>query len=200
MKFIKYSILLIFIVIILFGLQKQFHLFEKTNKVVDNSQSIELSDDVIKSIGGEEKAREIVKEYQTNKNLLEDSKKEYEQSGKDEMKKPSIIYFIQAAKYAQYLKMYDESLNILNDVFNYYDQSDVALINRAHLYEEIGESQKAIDTYLEIYQNFDVSPNFHKDIIYNYMKLGNKDMIRKYYNEYKNLGMVSEEIEQYLNN
>lgn len=161
----------------------------------------ELTAEIIKKMGGEEVVDGLISKYEENAELLKQAIQKYKESKYQDEKKPNIMYFIETAKYAQYLKKYDLSIEILENVFNFYDESDVALINLAHLYEEIGENQKAIDTYLRFYEMFDgVGPEqFYMDIMHNYIKLENKEKVAEYYKEYKKAGYESEQIEQYLN-
>ena len=160
----------------------------------------ELTEDVIKEIGGQDIADELIGKFEKAANDLDDAIKKYEDGGRKEIDKPSVILFVEVGKYAKYVRKYDLAVETLESVFDYYDESDIALINMAHVYEDMGEYQKAIDTYLRFYKMFPgVGPEqFHLDIMHDYMALDNKEKVIEYYSEFKEVGFKSEQIEQYL--
>ena len=133
-------------------------------------------------------------------NDLDDAIKKYEDEGKKEIDKPGVILFVEVGKYAKYVRKYDLAVETLESVFDYYDESNIALMNMAHVYEDMGEYQKAIDTYFRFYEMFpeENKYQFHVDIMHDYKTLGNKEKVVEYYTEYKEAGFKSEEIEQYI--
>ena len=201
-----YKIIAAILVFVILIIAHNFLSSDENNILNKENQSIyreypELTTEVIEEMGGKEIVDGLINKYEENSELLKQAIVEYKESKYQDKKKPNIIYFIDTAKYAQYLRKYDLSIQILENVFNFYDESDVALINLAHLYEEIGKNQKAIDTYLRFYEMFDgVGPEqFYMDIMHNYIELGNKEKVFEYYEKYKKAGYKSERIEQYLN-
>ncbi|MFA5310290.1 MAG: hypothetical protein WC386_01160, partial [Candidatus Paceibacterota bacterium] len=86
-------------------------------------------------------------EYQTK---LEEAVKAYKEGGE----KPNPDYFIEKARYAQYLKHNDWAKEILNDVFNYYDNSSPAWNNLAKIAEEEKDYVKANEYYQKMIDSF----------------------------------------------
>ena len=199
------SVLIIILIVSVFG-----YCFYEANQNNDNdyqqpaaSKSYdypELTEDVIKEIGGQDIADELIGKFEKAANDLDDAIKKYEDGGRKEIDKPSVILFVEVGKYAKYVRKYDLAVETLESVFDYYDESNIALINMAHVYEDMSEYQKAIDTYLRFYKMFPGAgpEQFHLDIMHDYMALDNKEKVIEYYSEFKEVGFKSEEIEQYL--
>ncbi|MFW0862382.1 MAG: tetratricopeptide repeat protein [Candidatus Komeilibacteria bacterium] len=159
----------------------------------------ELTDEVVQMIGGQDMANELIEKYIVSKQDLQNAISIYRDGGMKEEDKPDITLFVDYARNAKYIRKYEESVEVLKSIFDYYEKSDIALINLAHVYEDMGEYQKAIDTYLEFYDMFGVQiQQFHLDIMYDYMALGDKANVIKYYEEFRNEGYDSEEIRQYV--
>jgi tetratricopeptide (TPR) repeat protein len=159
----------------------------------------ELSADVIQMIGGQEVADKLIANFEESRTNLNAAISDYKLSDLTEDKKPTIELFIKFARDAQYLRKYDLAVKTLESVFDYYDKSDIALINLAHVYEDMKEYQKAIDTYLRFYDTFGVQiQQLHLDIIRDYMALDDRENVIKYYDEFKKEGFASEEVEQYI--
>lgn len=160
----------------------------------------ELTEDVIKEIGGQEIADELIGKFEKAANDLDEAIKKYEDGGREEIDKPGVILFVEVGRYAKYVRKYDLAVEILESVFDYYDKSNIALINMAHVYEDMGEYQKAVDTYLRFYEMFPEENQFqfHVYIMHNYIALENKEKVVEYYTKYKEAGFKSEEIEQYI--
>ena len=182
--------------------------FYKVNQDNNNQQPAsvekygypELTDEVIEEIGGQEIADELIGKFEKSVNDLDEAIEKYEAGDKEEVDKPKVILFIEVGKYAKYVRKYNLAVEALESVFDYYDKSGIALINMAHIYEDMGEHQKAVDTYLRFYEMFpeDNQFQFHVNIIHNYIALNNKEKVVEYYSEFKEAGFKSEEIEQYI--
>ena len=202
------SVLIIILIIVVLGCY-----FYKANQNIDNNddnyqQSAtiksydypELTSDVIEEIGGQEIADELIDKFEKSANDLDEAIRKYEDGGKVEEDKPSVILFVEVGKYAKYVRKYDLAIETLESVFDYYDESNIALINMAHVYEDKGEFQKAIDTYHRFYEMFpeDNQFQFHVDIMHDYLALENEEKVSEYYEQYKKAGFSNEEIEQYI--
>ncbi len=173
------------------------HQQQETNKNYDYP---ELTSDVVEEMGGQDIADELIGKFEKAANDLDEAIRKYEAGGKKEIDKPSVILFVEVGKRAKYVHKYDLAVETLESVFDYYDESNIALINLAHVYEDVGEYQKAIDTYIRYYKMFpEADPlQFHLDIVHDYIALNNKEMVIQYYSELEKAGLKNEEIEQYL--
>lgn len=160
----------------------------------------ELTSDVIEEIGGQDIADKLIGKFEKSANDLDEAIKKYEAGGRKEIDKPSVILFVEAGKYAKYVRKYDLAVETLESVFDYYDESNIALINLAHVYEDMDEYQKAINTYLRFYEMFpgDNQFQFHVNIMHDYMALDNKEKVIEYYEQYKKAGFTDEEMKQYI--
>lgn len=170
------------------------------NKAAKHEYS-ELTAEVLNEIGGQEVADRLIANFEESELALQNAIAKYKADGSPEDAKPDVKLFAQFSRNAQYIRKYDVAIKALEDIFNYYDSSDIALINLASIYEDMGEYQKAIDTYLRFYDMYGVQiQQYHLDIITDYMALKDKENVIKYYNEFKNEGYYSEEVEQYIAN
>jgi tetratricopeptide (TPR) repeat protein len=160
----------------------------------------ELTPAVIEEIGGQEVVNTLVKKYEQAIKDLTTAIEKYGKGGNKEEEKPGVLLFVNASNQAFYLRKYDEAIKYLQDVFQYYDKSDIALINLAHIYERQGNYQLAIDTYLEFYKDFETKSFYDLDIMQDYISLGMREKVAEYYANYKKEGYSNEAIEQYLNN
>ncbi|OIO46945.1 MAG: hypothetical protein AUJ28_01565 [Parcubacteria group bacterium CG1_02_37_51] len=159
----------------------------------------ELTDEVIQMIGGQGIADTLVANFEQSKIALAGAIQKYKDEGLKEEDKPDIVLFVDLARDAKYIRKYEVAIQTLQSIFDYYETSDIALINLAKVYEDMGEYQKAIDTYLKFYDVFGVQvQQFHLDIMQDYMALGDKANVIKYYAEFRNEGFDSEEIKQYV--
>jgi len=159
-----------------------------------------LTPDDIKAIGGQEAVNALIKKYEQAVKDLQAAIENYGKSGNKEEAKPAVLLFVDASNQAVYLRKYDEAIGYLQDVFKYYDKSDIALINLAHIYERQEKYQQAIDTYLRFYKDFATKSFYDLDIMQDYISLGMRDKVAEYYADYKKEGYKNEAIEQYLNN
>lgn len=124
----------------------------------------------------------------------------YEAGGKLEKDKPETDYFIELARYANYLGKKDWAKEILSGYFNYYDVSSVVWNNLAAIYEEERNYLKANEYYLKILDTFTDKAiwGLYYNIAKNYKLLGDKEKTREYYEKYKAKGGSDGELEEYL--
>lgn len=136
-------------------------------------------------------------EYQ---NKLEEAVKNYEQDGKKEEERPNPDFFVEKARYAQYLGQIDWAIEILNNLFDYYTNSSVGWNNLAKLYEMKKDYNKANEYYFKLIDTFgeEQSWNYYYYIIKNYMTIGDKEKVKEYYEKYKSFDGFDREIEEYL--
>ena len=136
-------------------------------------------------------------EYQDK---LEGAIKSYEEGGLLGEEKPNPDFFIEKARYAKYLGQIDWAIEILNNTFNYYENSSVVWNNLAKLYEEKGDYIKANEYYQIIIDTFSEKTYWS---LYYYMSknailMESKEKVEEYYEKYVGFGGSSEEIESYL--
>jgi len=149
-------------------------------------------------------APEMIRQYKEKfleyQNKLEESVKNYEQGGKKVEERPNPDFFVEKARYAQYLGQTDWAIEILNEIFKYYDNSSVGWNNLAKLYEMKGDYNKANEYYFKIIDTFgeQVFWNSYYYIAQNYRAMDNKEKVKEYYDKYKSFGGFDGETEEYL--
>lgn len=118
-----------------------------------------------------DKLKELIKKYENTKN---------------ETDKPDQDYFIEKARYAEYLGQHEEAIWTLEQLLKYYNNSSVGWNNLATIYEGMGKYKKAIKYYKKIIDTF--SPQamgkYYMRIAQLYLKLGEKEMAKSNYIEY----------------
>ena len=136
-------------------------------------------------------------EYQ---NKLEEATKSYNEGGLLNEEKPNVDFFIEKARYANYLGQTDWAIEVLNNIFDYYENSSVAWNNLANLYEEKGEYVKANEYYQKIMDVFSEKQfwNVYYPMIKNSLMVGDEDKAIEYYEKYKARGGYDAEIEELL--
>ena len=136
-------------------------------------------------------------EYQ---NKLEEAIKNFKEGDLLEESKPNPDFFIEKARYARYLGQTDWAIEILNSIFDYYDNSSVAWNNLAKIYEEKQDYVKANEYYQTIIDTF--SEKAYWSLYYymtkNYILMDNKEKVEEYYMKYKSFGGFDGEFEDYL--
>ena len=144
-----------------------------------------------------EEYKEKFIEYQDK---LEEAIKNYNEGDLPGEGKPNPDFFIEKARYAKYLGQTDWAIEILNSVFDYYDNSSVAWNNLAKIYEEKKDYVKANEYYQTIIDTFSekIYWNLYYYMTKNAMYLDDKDQTAEYYEKYKSFGGIDGEIEDYL--
>ena len=147
----------------------------------------------VESIIGEETNKAKFIEYQDK---LEEAVKAFKNGGE----LPSDDYFIEKARYAQYLKHNDWAKEILNDIFNYYGNSSIAWNNLAKIAEEEKDYLKANEYYQKIIDTFGEGKNwsFYYYVCSNLMYMDDKAKTQECYTKYKSFGGSDAQIEEYL--
>ena len=182
-------VILISVAYFFFGKPQGEQLIESYSRYYDFS----LISDEFRNKGYEEKFIE----YQ---NKLEEAVESYNVGGLLDEQKPNVDFFIEKARYANYLGQTDWAIEILNNIFDYYDNSSVAWNNLAKLYEDKKDYVKANEYYQEIIDTFseEFYWNFYYYMAKNDMLMEDKEKEEEYYEKYKGFGGVDEEIENYL--
>jgi len=198
-KIIIISIIVIVMIIMAFG--AWVFLSQKEEKgFYTRHYNIDLIN--IESIEGitSEMAQEYKEKFIEYQDILEEATKNYEEEGREVEKKPNPDFFVEKARYANYLGQTDWAIEILNNLFNYYDNSSVAWNNLAKLYEKKGDYNKANEYYQKIIDVFSEKQywGFYYYIAKNYLIMDNKEKIKEYYEKYKKFGGSDSEIEEYL--
>lgn len=142
---------------------------------------------------GDENFKSKFVEYQDK---LEEAVRAYKKGGE----KPDTDYFIEKARYAQYLGRNDWAKEILNDIFNYYDNSSVGWNNLAKIYEEEKDYVKANEYYQKMIDTFGESNywSFYYYICNNLMLMDDKAKTKECYDKYKSLGGSDSQMEEYI--
>lgn len=111
---------------------------------------------------------------------------DYEKS-KTDNNRPDQDYFIEKARYAEYLGQHDQAIWTLNQLLRYYDNSSIAWNNLAAIYESQGDFKKAIKYYEKIVSTFgeQASGKYYLQIAQNYLRLGNKEKAKESYANFK---------------
>ncbi|PIQ78586.1 hypothetical protein COU76_05140 [Candidatus Peregrinibacteria bacterium CG10_big_fil_rev_8_21_14_0_10_49_10] len=111
---------------------------------------------------------------------------------------PNPDYFIEKARYQEYLGQYGAAIKTLQSLFDYYENSSAAWNNLAKLYEKVGRPRKAIENYQKLIDVFELY-QFRLDIAWNYYRLGNIEKAREVYQQYQSeTGGRDEELEYYF--
>ena len=136
-------------------------------------------------------------EYQDK---LEEAVRNYEQGGEKEEERPNPDFFVEKARYAQYLEQPDWAIEILNNLFDYYTNSSVGWNNLAKLYERKKDYNKANEYYFKLIDTFGEKQfwNSYYYIAQNYRAMDNKEKVKEYYDKYKSFGGFDGETEEYL--
>jgi tetratricopeptide (TPR) repeat protein len=159
--------------------------------VIENNESQSYTKQY--SVSGSSEFEVKFVEYQTK---LEEAVKAYKEGGE----KPNVDFFIEKAKYAQYLKHNDWAKEILNDVSNYYDNSSTSWNNLAKIYEEEKDYVKANEYYQKIIDTFGEKQywGMYYYICSNWMYANDKAKTEECYTKYKSFGGSDSQIEDYL--
>ncbi len=145
----------------------------------------------------------ILTSYKTKfnefKTKLLDAINKYEADKKD-INKPEPDYFIELARYANYLGQKDWAKTILLGTFEYYDNSSVAWNNLAVIYEEEGNYLKANEYYLKTLTVFTDKElwGLYYNIAKNCKFSNDMECAHIYYAKYKARGGFDGELEEYL--
>lgn len=145
------------------------------------------------SVSGSGEYQDKFVEYQ---NKLEEAVKAFKDGGD----KPDPDYFVEKARYAQYLGHNDWAKEILSDIFTYYDNSSVGWNNLAKAYEADKDYSKANEYYQKMINTFGEKDywGYYYYICVNWMYAGDKAKAQECYSKYKSFGGSDSQIEDYL--
>lgn len=125
-------------------------------------------------------------EYENQVKEWTDKIKDYKpEEGAEDTRVP-VNYFINKARYEDYLGLNGDAVDTLNKALQLYEISSVAWNNLAKLYEERGDYETALGYYRMILDHFPDLTMHHANIIRAYIKLGEKEKAEKYYYDYVN--------------
>ena len=148
----------------------------------------------------QEMAKQYKEKFIKYQDKLEEATRNYEEGGRGIEEKPNPDFFVEKARYAQYLGQTNWAIEILNKLFEYYENSTVAWNNLAKLYESKGDYIKANEYYLKIIDAFGEKQHWgqYYYIAKNCIIMDNKEKTKEYYEKYKSFGGQDSEIEEYL--
>jgi tetratricopeptide (TPR) repeat protein len=105
---------------------------------------------------------EIRAEYE--KRLADFTKKlATEKDPEDKLHRPYLDYFIEKARYEQYLGRLSQAEKTLKSSFEYYEVSSAVLNNLAKVYEQMGEIDDAIEVYEKLISDYQIT-QYYMDI------------------------------------
>ena len=171
--------------------------FDRSREVIDQDYTklydISLISEEFKNQGYEDKFTE----YQDK---LEEAIKDYNEGGLLNEEKPLADFFIEKARYAKYLGQIDWSIEILNNIFDYYENSSVAWNNLAKLYEQKEDYVKSNEYYQKMIDVFAEKQfwSVYYHMTKNSLLMDDKDKAIEYYERYKFRGGYDQEIEDLL--
>lgn len=172
------------VVLVIIAVAVYFYVFNNQKKVVgEYTKQYSVSSITVAKTGDLEADKSKFIDFQ---NKLEEAVKEYKNGGE----KPNPDFFIEKARYADYLGQTDWSIEILNDIFNYYDNSSVAWNNLAKLYEDKQDYAKANEYYQKIIDTFGEKDYgaFYYYICTNDQLMGDTTKATACWDKYKNFG------------
>lgn len=140
--------------------------------------------------------------YTDFSNKLNGFVENYKKSKKD-ADKPDQDYFIEKARYAEYLGQHEEAIWTLNQLLGYYGNSSVAWNNLASIHEGTGDYKKAIKYYQKIIDTFgpQASGKYYVQIARLYLKLNDKEKAKANYIEYRKWDTVMDpELDELIKN
>lgn len=98
-------------------------------------------------------------------------------------------FYIEKARYEEYLWRYKDAINTLNELLTIYDNSSVAWNNLWNIYEKIWKYDEAVKYYQKIIDTFPaLKTYYYKKIVEIYIKLKDFDNASKIYIEYEKAG------------
>lgn len=114
--------------------------------------------------------------------------------------KPDIDYFIEKARYQEYLGLYSDAINTLMDSFKYYENTSAGWNNIAKLYDKAGDYKSAISFYSKLIDTFNLN-RYYLDIAWDYYRMGKLSIAQEAYGRFAQLtGSRDEELFNILYN
>lgn len=106
--------------------------------------------------------------------------------------KPDIDYFVEKARYQEYLGLYGDAIDTLLDSFRYYENTSVGWNNIAKLYDKIGDYKSAIMFYGKLIDAFGLN-RYYLDISWDYYRLGKLQLAQEAYGRYAQMARSKDE-------
>lgn len=100
--------------------------------------------------------------------------------------KPDIDYFIDKARYQEYLGRYGEAIDTLLESFKYYGNTSAGWNNIAKLYDKVGDYRNAIVFYNKLIDSFSLN-RYYVDVAWDYYRLGKYKIAFEAYGRYAQL-------------
>ena len=133
--------------------------------------------------------------YTVEVNLTEEERADYESKvvlmdqkikAIKPFEKPDIDYFIEKARYQEYLGFYSDAIATLLDSFKYYQNTSAGWNNIAKLYDKAGDYKSAIFFYSKLIDTFSLN-RYYLDIAWDYYRLGRLQLAQEAYGRFAQL-------------
>lgn len=96
---------------------------------------------------------------------------------------PEIDDFIEKARYQEYLGRYGDAIATLLDAFRYYENTSAGWNNIAHLYEKVGQYDRAAQFYIKLIDTFSLY-RYYIDLAKAYYNMNQVDKAFEAYGRY----------------
>lgn len=146
--------------------------------------------------------------YNVNLDLTPEQKIEYEEKvrlmdGKIKSvkypDKPDIDFFIEKARYQEYLGKYGKAIQTLLEAFKYYENTTAGWNNIARLYDKVGDYQSATVFYKKLIEMFRLN-QYYVDLARDFYMLGQYKLAYEAYGRFAQLtGMHDGELFTLIN-
>lgn len=100
--------------------------------------------------------------------------------------KPDIDFFIEKARYQEYLGLYGNAIDTLLESFKYYPNTSAGWNNIAKLYDEVGDYRSAIIFYNKLINTFSLY-RYYLNVAWDYYRLGEIKIAQESYGRYAQL-------------
>lgn len=133
--------------------------------------------------------------YNVDLNLSPEQEAEYEakveQFDKEIRKvaapnKPDIDFFLEKARYQEYLGSYGDAIETLLESFKYYENTSAGWNNIAKLYDKAGDYKSAIIFYNKLINTFSLY-RYYLDVAWDYYRIGKIKTAQEAYGRYVQL-------------
>lgn len=133
--------------------------------------------------------------YNVDLNLPPEQKAEYEAKVEEFDKeirkvappnKPDMDFFIEKARYQEYLGQYGDAIDTLLESFKYYENTSAGWNNIAKLYDKVGDFKSAIIFYNKLIDTFSLY-RYYLDVAWDYYKIGKIKIAQESYGRYVQL-------------
>lgn len=122
-------------------------------------------------------------EYESKVVQMDQKLKESRSKGEE---KPDIDYFIEKARYQEYLGHYSDAIDTLLGALRYYEVTSAGWNNLAKLYDKVGEYALAAQFYNKLLDTFNID-RYYYELAWDYYHLGKLEDARNAYGRYTQL-------------